>query len=330
MTRAGPFHASVSGYEHELKGLMRIDSVTVMAEAFERAVLSLEGLALGDAFGESFFAEDAVHRLQTRRPSAGPWRWTDDTAMAVSIVETLARRGKIDQDELAARFVRRYWAEPDRGYGSATHSGLSAIRAGRDWRSVAAGHFGGQGSYGNGAAMRASVIGAWFSDDLDRVTSEARLSAEVTHTHPEGVAGAIAVALAAGLACREDCPSGERYIEAVLDLVPESELKERARGALLLPASLPIERVVSVLGNGSRVSAQDTVPLVLWCAAAHPDNYEEALWLTVSALGDRDTTCAMVGGIVACRVDRHGLPAQWLDRREPLPPLDTGPRTAIG
>ena len=65
----------------------------MVAEALERAVLSLDGLALGDAFGESFFAGDAVHRLQARRLSAGPWRWTDDTAMAVSIVETLARRG---------------------------------------------------------------------------------------------------------------------------------------------------------------------------------------------------------------------------------------------
>ena len=42
---------------------------------------------------------------------------------------------------------------------------------------------------------------------------------------------------------------------------------------------------ISVLGNGVRVSAQDTVPLSLWCAGTHLTDYEEALWLTVSAQG---------------------------------------------
>jgi ADP-ribosylglycohydrolase len=61
------------------------------------------------------------------------------------------------------------------------------------------------------------------------------------------------------------------------------------------------------------------VPLALWCASQHLTDYEQALWLTVSALGDTDTTCAIVGGIIACRVGRHSLPANWLDHREPLP-----------
>jgi ADP-ribosylglycohydrolase len=289
----------------------------------ERALLSLEGLALGDAFGETFFAPDARARLERREPCGGPWRWTDDTAMAVSIVETLAAHDRIDQDDLAARFARRYGQEPDRGYGTATHHGLSAIRRGEHWRGVAAGHFGGQGSYGNGAAMRASVVGAWFAHDLDRAADEARLSAEVTHAHPEGVAGAVGVAVAAALACQgDDCPAGPQYITSVLDRLPEGELKSRATAAVRLRHDLPIDRAVAILGNGSRVSAQDTVPLVLWCSGRYPDDFTEALWLTVSALGDRDTTCAMVGGIVACRVGRSGLPREWLHRREPLPALD--------
>ena len=299
---------------------------------FERALLSLEGLSLGDAFGESFFTADARERVHSRRLLEGPWRWTDDTAMAVSIVETLVACGTIDQHDLAARFARRYGEEPGRGYGPATHRGLSEIRAGGGWRTVAAGQFSGQGSYGNGAAMRASVVGAWFADDLDRAAAQARLSAEVTHTHPEGVAGAIGVAVAAALACRGGaCPLGSSYIEAVLDHLPACELEARARAALVLGAEPAIERVVGVLGNGSHVSAQDTVPLVLWCASQHLNDYERALWLTVSALGDRDTTCAMVGGIVACRVGRTGLPAGWLARRESLPCpggiLDRPPRS---
>jgi ADP-ribosylglycohydrolase len=73
------------------------------------------------------------------------------------------------------------------------------------------------------------------------------------------------------------------------------------------------------LGNGTRVSAQDTVPFALWCAARHLGDYEEALWQTVSGLGDRDTTCAIVGGIVAVSTGVEGIPGLWLRRREMLP-----------
>jgi ADP-ribosylglycohydrolase len=75
---------------------------------------------------------------------------------------------------------------------------------------------------------------------------------------------------------------------------------------------------VNALGSGSQVLSLDTVPFALWCVAQQPDDYEEALWRTVSGLGDRDTTCAMVGGIVALITERAGLPPRWLAAREPL------------
>ena len=72
---------------------------------------------------------------------------------------------------------------------------------------------------------------------------------------------------------------------------------------------------VAVLGNGTGLSAQDTVPFALWCAAQHLDDHEAALWLTVSGLGDRDTT----GAIMACAVGAEGIRSAWLQAREPLP-----------
>jgi ADP-ribosylglycohydrolase len=66
----------------------------------------------------------------------------------------------------------------------------------------------------------------------------------------------------------------------------------------------------------SRVSAPDTVPFALWCAARHLDDYVEAMWQTVSGLGDRDTTCAIVGGIVAAA--GAGVPSDWRASREPF------------
>jgi ADP-ribosylglycohydrolase len=94
------------------------------------------------------------------------------------------------------------------------------------------------------------------------------------------------------------------------------------RVALDLAASLPfetdVESAVRVLGNGSRVISEDTVPFALWCAARHLSSYEEAIWTTVSGLGDRDTTCAIVGGIVVFTSKPGGIPERWLEAREKL------------
>jgi ADP-ribosylglycohydrolase len=63
----------------------------------------------------------------------------------------------------------------------------------------------------------------------------------------------------------------------------------------------------------------DTVPFALWCAAGHHDDLVEALWTTVLPGGDLDTTCAIVGGVVAARTGLHAVPADWLAACEPLP-----------
>jgi ADP-ribosylglycohydrolase len=84
-----------------------------------------------------------------------------------------------------------------------------------------------------------------------------------------------------------------------------------------------VQTVASALGNGSMVTALDTVPFALWSAACpcHLSDYEEALWATVSALGDRDTdtTCAMVGGVVVVCTGVRGIPKEWLHCQEPIP-----------
>src|SRR5579859_1711798 len=120
----------------------------------------------------------------------GPWPWTDDTAMAVTLYKTLREHGRVVQDELADRFAWAYAADPYRNYGPSMHGVLKAIGEGESWRSVTAAQFEGQGSWGNGAAMRVAPLGAWFADDLDRAVEEAALSATVTHAHPEATAGA--------------------------------------------------------------------------------------------------------------------------------------------
>jgi ADP-ribosylglycohydrolase len=289
-----------------------------------RARESLEGLSVGDAFGELFFLPPGMlaTRMEMRSLPPAPWRFTDDTQMALSIFSILRQHEIIEQEHLADSFAERY--DPSRGYGPSMHQLLRSLRAGQNWHKAANNQFEGQGSFGNGAAMRAAPLGAFFADDLDVVVEQATLSAVVTHTHPEGVAGCIAVAVAAAWAWRlsqADGPSPNRpdFLDLILPFVPTSEVHRKLRWARDIAATTSVESAAAMLGNGSQVSAQDTVPFALWCAGEQLNNYEEALWLTVSASGDIDTTCAIVGGIVACYTGVDAIPAIWRQAREPLP-----------
>ena len=284
-----------------------------MDDHSRRADLALDGLSVGDAFGERFFGEGAL-RIARRALPPAPWQWTDDTAMALGVLEVVRRHGRIEQEDLARTFARRWHLDPDRGYGGGAQRILQAIHQGAPWSSASRALFNGQGSKGNGGAMRAAPLGAWFADDLAAVVREARSSAEVTHAHPEGQAGAIAVALAAAHAS-----SGLRaraLLEAAAAGTPEGATRDGLLRAAALPFETSIARAVSALGNGSEVTAADTVPFALWCAARHLDDYAEALWQTVSGLGDRDTTCAIVGGVVAAAGTK--VPPAWLAARESL------------
>jgi ADP-ribosylglycohydrolase len=289
--------------------------------ANQRALLSLHGLAIGDALGGffEFAGRNAVQRIAARWLPAAPWHWTDDTQMAGAVVATLRRAHAIDQDLLAAELAQRY--ERKRGYGLATRALLGRFRQGAAWQPEAAGVFGGQGSFGNGAAARVPPLGAYFADDLGAAAAWAARSAVVTHAHPEAQAGAAAVALLAALAWqRRGLPVEHAdLLDRVLAFVAPSLVRERLIIARDLPATTTVADAAAQLGNGSQVAVQDTVPFALWCAATAPDDYEAAIWRALSGLGDCDTIAAMVGGIVVLRTGRAGIPPAWLAACEPLP-----------
>jgi ADP-ribosylglycohydrolase len=292
------------------------------AERMERAWLSLEGLAIGDAFGEmlAYNCDHARERVD-RGLIGGPWFHTDDTEMALSIYETLRAQGRIDPDELALRFAERFRRDPDRGYGSMAREILRKIVAGVPWSAAARVAFGGTGSMGNGSAMRVAPLGAYFAEDLDAcLHGEAALSAGVTHAHREGIAGAIAIAVAAAMAWRlrgkpkED--AAVELMEAVYARTPDGETRIGLARALKLSLTTFPSAAGRVLGNGSQVTAPDTVPFVVWSAARNLDNYREALVDTVTGDGDCDTNCAIAGGIVALYAGRDSIPLDWRAARE--------------
>ena len=295
------------------------------------AFASLRGLALGDGFGERWFfhqRQEAIEMVSRRTtPGDKPWKWTDDTVMALALVRVLAEQGSIDQQDLAVSFADMYAADPYRNFGRGMHQLLPKL--GEDpgnWATYARTLFGGEGSLGNGAAMRVAPLGAWFRHDPELAAAQAVLASEVTHAHPEGIAGGVAVAVAAALAAgtsdgagEEPAPEPHALLTATAERTPAGVIREGLLRAPDLPPDTSVPQAVAVLGSGRRIRASDTVPFAVWTAAHHLDSLTDALWATAAGFGDVDTTCAITGGIVAARTGLRGVSARWLELAEALP-----------
>ena len=131
--------------------------------ALGRAMLSLYGLTVGDQLGELFFVDQDKFEQQVNelKIPAGAWQFTDDTEMALSVVSNLAEFGEIKQAELMASFAQHHVMS--RGYGPSMRRVLTEIQSGQDWQQVIAASFAGQGSFGNGSAMRIGPLSAFFT-----------------------------------------------------------------------------------------------------------------------------------------------------------------------
>ncbi|MEU8656318.1 ADP-ribosylglycohydrolase family protein [Actinoplanes philippinensis] len=281
---------------------------------------SLAGLSVGDALGAQYFVpgNKPADLLDARVPAA-PWEWTDDTEQACCLVATLAE-GDFDRDAFAELLAQRF--EPYRGYGPGAVVMLREIREGLPWPIAAAAAFNGQGSCGNGAAMRAAPLGAWHADSLAHAAIQGVRAAEVTHAHPEGIAGGVAVAVAAAFAAAARLnghrPDPGRLLRATAGHTPAGVVHD----GLTLAAGLDragVAEAAERLGSGGQATAQDTVPFALWAADRYLDDFPAAVAACVVAGGDVDTTAAIAGGVVAAYTGIDGIPGDWLARREPLP-----------
>jgi O-acetyl-ADP-ribose deacetylase (regulator of RNase III) len=120
------------------------------------------GLATGDALGAPHEG-GPIERLLWKligKTSNRHLRWTDDTQMALDLARSLLTDGCVSPDALASRFASSYrWS---RGYGPGTAKVLNQIRRGKSWQTASKSVYP-EGSYGNGAAMRAPVLGLYFA-----------------------------------------------------------------------------------------------------------------------------------------------------------------------
>lgn len=259
----------------------------------------------------------------------GRTRYTDDTQMSMDLAESLSANRRLDQDDLASRFAASYhWS---RGYGPAAAKLLKRIAKGASWKEANRSIYA-DGSLGNGGAMRAPVVGLFYSRKPDALVKAARASAEVTHSHPLGMEGAVLIATATGLALVGAKPvdildetAGRASLEPFISrlAVARSWLKDEAE------AQDPAE-IRERLGN--RITAAESVVTALYLALRYLNRrFEEMQAESVRLGGDTDTIGAMAGAIWGAANGSGRLPQGALDRlenRERLTSLATTLRAA--
>ena len=280
--------------------------MTVPENVRESALGALLGAFVGDAVGmpyEGQAGDGVPERLEMIDGRAPAGSYTDDTQMMIALAESLLRCGGIEEQDLAATFRAHF--DPGRGYGSGTRTVMALWDRGVAV-SVAAGRiFDGQGSSGNGAAMRVAPVGVRFFADQARVVSEARLSALVTHAHPQGADGAVvqAVAVAAAMGRRDP-------LAAALTAASTTPMRRRLRGLAAMTASGLDPRELGGPDWAVAYSATASVPVavVVGCRAR---SFDEAVTVAVRCGGDTDTVAAMAGAIAGrplrCRQHSNAL-----------------------
>lgn len=133
-------------------------------------------------------------------------------------------------------------------------------------------------SFGNGSAMRVSAIG-WAYDELDEVIVRACESAAITHNHPEGIKGAVAVA-------------------AAIFLARKKRSREQIRATICALTGYDLSRTIANIrpDYSFHVSCQKSVPEAI-IAFLEGKNFEDTIRLAVSIGGDSDTIACIAGSI---------------------------------
>jgi len=275
------------------------------------------GLATGDALGAPYEG-GVLERLVWRiigRSSDGCLRWTDDTQMALDLAESLLEEDGVRPGALAKRFASSYrWS---RGYGPGAARVLKRIRRGEPWEKASKAVYA-EGSYGNGAAMRAPVLALFLARDRNGLIAAARTSARVTHAHPLGVEGAVLISLAAHALL--EGRSAAQLLDIVRAECATPEISERMKtvGSWIESNNMPSPRdVATTLGNG--ITAPTSCPTAIYVALRHMrTSFEAMMEFITRCRGDVDTIGAMAGALWGIVNGAKRLPQVHLEGRDQL------------
>ncbi|XP_054652069.1 ADP-ribosylhydrolase ARH3 [Dunckerocampus dactyliophorus] len=311
---------------------------------------ALVAAVLGDCVGGEFEGAEEVplenvlqhmNSLDDETKENGTLEYSDDTAMARCVVQSLLTRSGFDEQDMARRFAKEYSLSPGRGYGSGVIQVLKKLASPQlsDVYQPARDQFNGRGSFGNGGAMRAAPFALAFPDPAD-VKKFARLGAMLTHSCSLGYNGAVLQALAVHLALQGALDLPQKFINTLITEMEEFECDEAARNdaRILKEAEKPfcdrlhrvrdlmdrnkvtIEEVISELGNG--IAALQSVPTAIFCVLHClqpreylPENYgglERTIAYSLALGGDTDTIACMAGAIAGAHYGIEVIPQTWI------------------
>ena len=237
---------------------------------------------MGDMVGSPFEFDHNNYKHKDFALLSERSHFTDDTVMTIAVAQGLiAGQGDAQKTFAEVRYEMRRLGKmyPDAGYGGMFRRWLRAE------------HPQPYGSFGNGSAMRVAAAG-WLFDTLDKTLEMAKVTAEITHNHPEGIKGAQATAAAIFLARTGHSKSEIRqYVEQTFDY--------------------DLSRTCDEIRPGYRhvETCQQTVPEAI-IAFLESNSFEDALRNAVSLGGDSDTLACITGGIAEAF---YGMPQELRD-----------------
>ena len=254
---------------------------------------------LGGIVGDIIGSTREWHNVKTEDFELFPQGscFTDDTVMTMAVAEWLMTDPSHSESALIKCMQRLGRKYPNAGYGGMFRRWLKTDNPEP------------YNSFGNGSAMRVSPVGL-YANSMEEALELARITASVSHNHPEGIKGAQAIAAAIYLKRTEmfdDRGKIKRFIEQEFGYNLDVDLREIRKDYAF------------------DVTCQGSVPIAIMAFLQEPYCAEKAIRLAVSIGGDSDTIGCMTASIAAAErphtISSSSFSHEIEDRcRELLPP----------
>lgn len=308
--RPGAIETSTQAeYVRRLKEVSEQQPSTSADSIRDRARGALVGLAVGDAVGTTLeFKNRDACPLLTDMIGGGPFhlqagQWTDDTAMALALADSLVSDGDLSEEDLMRRFVGWHEEGTYSCTGRCFDIGVTTSQALARWNHTGdplAGSVDAM-SAGNGSLMRLSPVAVRHFGNRALLRDVAARQSRTTHAAPEAVDACVV------------------YAEILADAIegrPRSEVLRAREGSYR-------GKIAQIAQGSWRGLARDSIEssgyvvhsleASLW-SVGRTASYEAAVLLAANLAADADTTAAITGQLAGALYGHRGIPAKWRNK----------------